>query len=55
MLRSIREVMVMMPELQRFRERLESDDFPTPEELTQARTILAAAKVTRVDLFTVSP
>lgn len=41
---SIREVMAAIPELDRFRERLESPDFPTAVEVAEARWGLAEAR-----------
>lgn len=49
-MRSIREVMAMMPELQRFRAWLESDTPATEEQLAEARAILAQPERQR-DLF----
>lgn len=44
-MKSVREVMAAMPELARFRERLEAEDWPTAAEVAAARWGLAQARV----------
>ena len=43
-LRPIRDVMLGMPELRRFAERMAAPDFPTPAEVAAARRELAHAR-----------
>lgn len=43
-MKSVREVMAAMPELARFRERLESPDWPTATEVAEARWGLSEAR-----------
>lgn len=46
-MKSIRQVLAGMPELVRFSERLESPDWPTPEEVARAEHALAQGRVRR--------
>lgn len=41
--RHIRDVMLGLPELRRFAERMDAQDFPTPAEVAAARRELACA------------
>ena len=55
-MRRLRHVIADIPELARFAARLGDEDFPTADELAEARSILAEAKACgRVDLFSAPP
>ena len=55
-MRRLRHVIADIPELARFAARLGDEDFPTADELAEARSILAEAKAcVRVDLFSAPP